>query len=91
MGYRIVYGGEPPTGRKSRLRLWTAVCLLVFVTAVRLAWPEGTEQLRQVLVPGEETAAAFSEMVENVGAGQGMGEALTAFCRTVVESSGQIH
>lgn len=91
MGYRIVYGGEPQFRQKSRLRLWTAVCLLIFVTAVRLAWPEGTEYLRQVLVPGEETALAFAEMVEHVGAGQGMGEALTVFCRTVVESSGQVH
>ena len=33
-----------------------------------------------------ETVEAFSQMVANVGAGQGMGEALAAFCRTVVEN-----
>ena len=86
MGYRIVYGEEPSFRRKSRLGLWTAVFLLIFVTAVRLAWPAGTEQLRTILVPRGETVEAFSQMVANVGAGQGMGEAVTAFCRTVVEN-----
>ena len=86
MGYRIVYGEEPTLRRKSRLGLWTAAFLLFFVTAVRLAWPSGAEQLRTVLEPGGETVAAFSEMVANVGAGQGMGEAVTVFCRTVVEN-----
>ena len=87
MGYRIVYGEEPTIGRKSRLGLWTAVFLLIFVTAVRLAWPAGAEQLRAVLEPKGETVVAFSEMVANVGAGQGMGEAVTAFCRSVVNSA----
>ena len=87
MGYKIVYGEELPPRRKSRLGLWTAAFLLVFVTAVRLAWPAGAEQLRTVLKPSRETVAAFSQMVANVGAGQGMGEAVTAFCRSVVSSA----
>ena len=87
MGYKIVYGEEPTLGRKSRLCLWTAAFLLIFVTAVRLTWPEGAEQLRAVLEPSGETVEAFSKMVENVGAGQGMGEAVTAFCRSVVSSA----
>ena len=87
MGYKIVYGEEPNLGRKSRLGLWTTVFLLIFVTAVRLTWPEGAEQLRAVLEPSGETVEAFSQMVANVGAGQGMGEAVTAFCRSVVSSA----
>ena len=87
MGYRIVYGEEPRSRRKSRLGLWTAAFLLIFVMAVRLAWPAGAEQLRAVLEPKGETVVAFSEMVANVGAGQGMGEAVTAFCRSVVTSA----
>ena len=87
MGYKIVYGDEPVVSRKNRLGLWTAVFLMVFVAFVRLTWPEGTETLRNVLEPRGETAAAFSQMVENVGAGQGMGEAVTAFCRSVVSSA----
>ena len=87
MGYKIVYGDEPVRPRKSRLGLWTAAFLLVFVTAVRLAWPAGTEQLRTILEPKGETVEAFSQMVANVGAGQGMGEAVTAFCRSVVSNA----
>ena len=84
MGYRIVYGPELPVRRRSRLGLWTAVFLLVFVTAVRLTWPVGTEHLRKVLQPAEETVQAFAQMVDEVENGQGMGEAVTAFCRSVV-------
>ena len=87
MGYKIVYGEEPALRRKSRLGLWTAAFLLVFVAFVRLTWPEGAEQLRTVLEPVGEMVEAFSRMVENVGAGQGMGEAVTAFCRSVVSSA----
>ena len=87
MGYRIVYGEEPTLRRKSRLGLWTAAFLLIFVTAVRLAWPEGAERLCTVLEPVGEMVEAFSRMVENVGAGQGMGEAVTAFCRSVVSGA----
>ena len=84
MGYRIVYGPEFPARRRSRLGLWTAVFLLVFVTAVRLTWPVGTEYLRGILKPGEQTVQAFARMVEEVENGQGMGEAVTTFCRSVV-------
>ena len=87
MGYKIVYGEEPNRPRKSRLGIWTAVFLLVFVTVVRLEWPAGTEQLRTILEAKGETVEAFSQMVANVGAGQGMGEAVTAFCRSVVSSA----
>ena len=87
MGYRIVYGDEPIKGQKSRLGLWTAGFLLVFVTIVRLTWPVGAECLRGVLEPDGQTVDAFSQMVENVGAGQGMGEAVTVFCRSVVSSA----
>ena len=84
MGYRIVYGPELPRRRKGHLRLWTAVFLLAFVTTVRLTWPVGTAHLQKVLKPAEQTVQAFSQMVEEVENGQGMGEAVTAFCRTVV-------
>ena len=86
MGYRIVYGEDPVIQKKSRLGLWTAAFLLVFVSVVRLTWPGGTEYLRNIFEPAPQSAEAFSEMVENVGAGQGMGEAVTAFCRSVVSN-----
>ena len=89
MGYRIVYGKDPPVsrGRSSlRLRVMTAGCMLLFAMVVRLAWPAGRGVLGQVLLPREETAAAFSEMVDQVAGGETLGAAVTAFCRSVVES-----
>ena len=87
MGYRIVYGREPALvyrRRKSRLRLWTAVFALVFVAVVHFLWPQGEEMLRRILIPQEQTVAAFSGMVEQIENGQAVGAAVTAFCRRVV-------
>ena len=87
MGYRIVYGEESVMSRRSSLRLWTAVFLLAFVVSVRLTWPQGTEYLKNVLKPADQTVQAFAQMVDGVENGQGMGEAVTAFCRSVVSSA----
>ena len=87
MGYRIVYGKDPVVRRERRslrLRVMTAACMLLFAALVRLAWPAGAAVLGQVLLPREQTAAAFSEMVAQVSGGEGLGAAVTAFCRTVV-------
>lgn len=88
MGYRIRYGPEPVWGEarpKSHLRVMTAGFALAFVVLVRLLWPEGTALLRKTLVPGEDlTTAAFAQMAEDIRAGEDVGEAVTAFCRTVV-------
>ena len=87
MGYRIVYGGEPTLvqqWRKNHIRIWTAVFALIFVATVRFFWPEGRENLRRILVPQAQTVAAFSGMVEGIENGQGVGAAVTAFCRQVV-------
>ena len=88
MGYRIVYGKDPVCRNAAgtgRLRVMTAAAMLLFVVLVRCAWPEGREILRDVLIPEERMIAAFSDMVAQVDNGQGIGEAVTAFCRTVVE------
>ena len=89
MGYRIVYGKDPvirPRGSSLRLRVMTAGCMLLFAALVRLAWPAGRAVLGEVLLPRAETAAAFSELVDQVSGGDPLGEAVTAFCRSVVES-----
>ena len=92
MGYRIVYGKDPVikgSGGSLRLRALTAAWMLLFAGMVRLAWPAGREVLSQVLVPREETVAAFSEMVTAVEGGEAFGEAVTAFCRSVVSGGTQ--
>ena len=88
MGYRIVYGEEPAVTtaeRKSHLRLMTAGFALVFVILVRLCWPEGTQMLRQTLLPGDN--AALEQLKEDIQAGEPIGDAVTAFCQTIVEEA----
>lgn len=92
MGYRIVYGPMPKVPKVNnhkplRLQAMTAMFALLFVLTVRQAWPEGTELLREFLLPGESnvTESAFSEMIVNLQEGQPLGDAFTAFCRQIVE------
>ena len=89
MGYRIVYGEDPfrekPRGR-GRLRVLTAGFALAFVVLVRVFWPQGTSLLRQVLLPGPD-AAAFQQMAADIRAGEPVDDAVTAFCRSVVENA----
>ena len=92
MGYKIVYGSPPEEGERSvsrwgRIRLLTAVFLLILILGARLFWPEGTELLRQVLLPEEAgvTQTAFSQMVTQLQQGEPFGQAVAGFCQYVVE------
>ena len=87
MGYKIVYGRDPmPKNRgTARVRGLTAAFMLIFVILVRCAWPRGTDLLRRALEPGENTVTAFSEMVSSINGGEAVGEAVTAFCRRMVD------
>lgn len=91
MGYRIVYGSEreqadQTTNRWGRIRLLTAVFLLALILGTRLFWPEGTQLLRDVLLPGEAgvTSTAFSQMVTQLQEGEPFGQAVVGFCQYVV-------
>lgn len=96
MAYRIVYGpvkGRQGTGRGGGLRIqtMTAAWLLVFALTVSRVWPEGTDKLREYLLPGQDgTQAAVMELMTEIQAGEPVGEALTAFCRQIIEN-GKIH
>lgn len=83
-----MYGPEPvPESERytERLRIMTAGFALTFVILVRLLWPQGTLLLRRVFLPGSDvTTAALTQMAADIRAGENVGEAVTAFCRTVV-------
>ena len=91
MGYRVVYGEDPfvkPKIRKGRLALMTAACLLAFSVGVRCIWPQGAESLRQMVMPKETaTTAAFVQMTDDIWGGKSIKDAVTAFCRSVVEGA----
>ena len=79
----------PKAGKKGsmRLQVLTALFLLLFVLTVRQAWPQGRELLRRCLIPREPTATEemFQGMVSDIRAGEPLGQAVTAFCKELVE------
>lgn len=92
MGYRIVYGPQPePESRKAggtvRLRTMIAAAFLIFSLVVRLTWNEGSEIMRQILLPGDlsVTEQAFSEMITDLREGESVADAFTVFCRAVLD------
>lgn len=94
MGYRIVYGPEikaqpQRTGSSARLRTMIAAAFLLFSIIVRLTWQEGTEIMRQALLPGDLTVTeqAFSEMITDLRQGEPVADAVTVFCRTVLDEA----
>ena len=92
MGYRVIYGEDPfekAKIRKGRLAAMTAACLLAFSVGVRCIWPRGAESLKQLVMPKETaTTAAFVQMTADLRAGASIQDAVTAFCRSVVEGAG---
>lgn len=93
MSYKIVYGPEMKQEKKLRssvmgLRTKIAAFLLLFAVTVRLAWPEGTAVLREILIPTDLTAAeqAFQSMMEDLRRGENLGDAITVFCRQIIEN-----
>ena len=94
MGYRIVYGPTEDRHHEAvegsfRLRTMIAAILVVFSLIVRLTWQEGTDMLREYLLPGEQTLTqeAFSELVVDLREGEHLKDALTVFCQTILDES----
>lgn len=93
LGYRIVYGGEEPMSVKKkswvRLRAMIAGMLLIFSLIVRFAWPEGTEQLRDYLLPGVQsvTEQAFNQLCVDLRRGDHVMEAVEVFCSTIIDEA----
>lgn len=92
MAYRIVYGGDIPVRRKKgqrglRLKIFTAGFLILFVLGVRQYWPAGAERLRECFLPGENAGQnVFEGFVSDVRGGMAVGEALTVFCRNLIQN-----
>ena len=91
MSYRIEYGPAIPSRyvtRNSflRLRSMTAACLLLFCLTVRHVFPEGSEKLRQILLPGEPsvTQQAVETFMSNIRNGEDFTDSLTTFCEYIV-------
>lgn len=93
MGYRIVYDRNPKyddrtTFHWGKFQTAAAGFLAVFFLLTGTFWPEGKAMLQRILIPGdaEVTIAAFSSMVEQIQAGEPIGDAVTAFCGEIIEN-----
>ena len=90
VAYRIVYGGEPRRERAKRgvglrFQTMTAACLLLFTLGVSQFWPQGTAKLREYLIP--DTQGAVLELMAQIQAGEPVEQALTAFCRQIIQDA----
>lgn len=91
MGYMIAYDGSD-TGKKytvcrrSRLPELTFGFFLAFLLLTRLFWPAGAAQLRQFLLPGDPdvTQQAVTVLVQDLRAGEPVGDAVKAFCSEIL-------
>lgn len=93
MAYRINYGPDlskeqKGSGKQLRWQIMTAAFLLLFVLLVKQTWPDGADKLRTVFLPsGEGTETAFQEFIDQLHGGDSVGDALTTFCRQVIENA----
>ena len=86
MAYRIEYGPPRPRRREKfplRLLLLTCFFFVLFLTVVKIFWPEGQARLTQLLLP-TGTRAAFQDLLNALRSGQPVYDSLTAFCREIV-------
>ena len=93
MSYRIEYGSVIPaqdtnTMQPARLRVMTAVFLLLFAFLVRQFFPSCTESLRQILLPGTPTVTqtALDSLMWQLRDGESLGQALTTFGTYIVNN-----
>lgn len=87
MGYEIRYGPKEPVPRKNFSRAAiAAVLILALLFGVRALWPDGAARAAALFFPAD-AREAFRQMVETIQAGEKVGDALTAFCREVIENA----
>lgn len=86
MGYRIDYPRSPKGRPGAGMAGWLLACMLL----ASALWPRGREALAGFLFPGDRavTVAAFETLARDVGKGEELGPALEAFCRRVLEGTG---
>lgn len=93
MGYRIEYGQmkEEDTGRQSSIPafpLMLACAFAVFLLSVGIFYPEGTRWAKETFGPGASFLEAADTMAANLREGISVGDAVTAFCREIIEDAG---
>ena len=93
MSYSIYYGpdnNKPASTKRSLFGLIGALLIVgICATAVGWAIPQQTEKFVRMLFPWtrSEVQTAFIELREDVKEGQPLSEAVTAFCRGIIDNA----
>ena len=90
MSYKVHYGTSRHDGRtrEAAVRKWIPLILLIaLLTGGFLLTRQGVSF--DWLLPGDPgvTAAALENLRENLAAGEPLGEAVTAFCREIIDGA----
>lgn len=94
MGYHIQYGEtlikkkiKLPYFMKNRNKIATMLIVTVICTTLGLIGKN--ERVQEILIPGDDevTRAAFECMIDEVQAGSSMVDAVTVFCREILEGA----
>lgn len=90
MGYKIAYekGGKvkfyTENNRKLQKKAATFSCLLILVAV--LIYAGAGKYLRSFFMPGV-TDAAFTALADDIRSGEGISDAVTAFCMDIIENA----
>ena len=94
MGYRIEYDGEVVIWKPERingLRIFSLAMIFLLLLGIYSYhfWPDGWEALETWIYPGNTrvTKEAFQNMAENLQAGVGISDAVTVFCREILDGA----
>ena len=74
---------------KYKLKKQTIIATLGIVIVMLLCLPVVRESVKQLLLPGDPviTEAAFISMVEQLGAGESVYDAVTVFCKEIIQGA----
>lgn len=93
VSYRVIYGSakakkQSRANRKLGAAIALAICTVCL--AAVLKFTGFADKIADQLLPGdaEVTRSAFSGMVEQLRAGQTFADAVTVFCREVIDGAG---
>lgn len=98
MGYRIEYDSgkkQYEVRRKDPLRFpaMVAGALVLFVLLTMVFWDAGAAAIRDALIPGDDvvTLQALESLASDLRSGASVQEAVTAFCREIVDGAANSH
>lgn len=94
MAYRIEYDSlnrkyEISSPNRSHFPVLLVGAVTAFFLLTASFWPEGWTTLRDILIPGDDavTLQALESMSDNLRSGMELEEAITSFCREIMDGA----